>query len=264
MILQRIFGPRTIILTLAVATLATGQGPSIWPASEFEKRMAPKPKPPHIEIDDQLTTRKRKPRKARQLLNDEQLRDLCSTVATIRRSNSLTAIRDLDRAIAKSPTDVGGTLKRFKQMDDDARRAYCTDDVYSKQWKPPKFDKNDPSYGRPKEGSLTEQRGIAAGHHVCKEIIQLCEIIDENGARQTDGTVVISFGELFKTYQWISDKVVGMLLRARKHKLVDFEGEMLYQRRDEQVPVTLIRTMGEVRQMYSQTDDPKSVLKNIW
>jgi len=165
---------------------------------------------------------------------------------------------------SKSATDVGGTLKRFKQMDDDARRAYCTDDVYSKQWKPPKFDKNDPSYGRPKEGSLTEQRGIAAGHHVCKEIIQLCEIIDENGARQTDGTVVISFGELFKTYQWISDKVVGMLLRARKHKLVDFEGEMLYQRRDEQVPVTLIRTMGEVRQMYSQTDDPKSVLKNIW
>lgn len=59
-------------------------------------------------------------------------------------------------------------------------------------------------------------------------------------------------------------KVVGMLLRARKHKLVHFEGEMLYQRRDERVPVTLLRPMDEVRQLYSQTNDPKSVLQTIW
>lgn len=30
-------------------------------------------------------------------------------------------------------------------------------------------------------------------------------------------------------YTVISDKLVGMLLRARKHKIVDFEGEVLFQ-----------------------------------
>jgi thiamine kinase-like enzyme len=30
-------------------------------------------------------------------------------------------------------------------------------------------------------------------------------------------------------YTSISNKVVGVLLRARKHKLVDFEGETLFQ-----------------------------------
>lgn len=33
----------------------------------------------------------------------------------------------------------------------------------------------------------------------------------------------------FQIYTVISDKLVGMLLRARKHKIVDFEGECLFQ-----------------------------------
>jgi hypothetical protein len=37
------------------------------------------------------------------------------------------------------------------------------DDVYNKEWKPPKLVKNSHKYGRPKAGSLTERRGIAAG-----------------------------------------------------------------------------------------------------
>jgi hypothetical protein len=34
---------------------------------------------------------------------------------------------------------------------------------------------------------------------------------------------------LLQIYTSISNKVVGVLLRARKHKFVDFEGETLFQ-----------------------------------
>lgn len=49
-----------------------------------------------------------------------------------------------------------------------------------------------------------------------------------------------------------------MLLRARKHKMVTFEGEMLFQRRDENVEITLLHQLDEVRHLYAQTDDPSS------
>jgi hypothetical protein len=42
-------------------------------------------------------------------------------------------------------------------------------------------------------------------------------------------------------YTRISDKVVGMLLRARKYGFVEFIGEMLYQGRDDYMPVRLIK-----------------------
>eukprot|EP00064_Thunnus_orientalis_P014747 superscaffoldBa00002613_g14794 len=37
----------------------------------------------------------------------------------------------------------------------------------------------------------------------------------------------------------ISDKVVGILLRCRKHKMLDFEGEMLWKGQDDHVIITL-------------------------
>lgn len=52
--------------------------------------------------------------------------------------------------------------------------------------------------------------------------------------------VQMSFKELFELYKVISNKVVGLLIRARKHKLVAFEGEMLYQGRDDAVLITLL------------------------
>lgn len=42
---------------------------------------------------------------------------------------------------------------------------------------------------------------------MAKEIVQLCEVIEENGRRNADGTVTISFGDLFANYVYISDKV---------------------------------------------------------
>ncbi|KFM64341.1 Actin-binding Rho-activating protein, partial [Stegodyphus mimosarum] len=111
----------------------------------------------------------------------------------------------------------------------------------------PKWDKNDPRYGRPVEGSKTEQRGLAAGAHISNEVIFLCEMISEYGTPGENETTWITFGELFQIYTAISNKVVGILMRARKHGLVHFEGEMLFQRRDDDVIITLLKPINEIR-----------------
>src|SRR5882724_11298920 len=98
------------------------------------------------------------------------------------------------------------------------------------------------SYGRPVEGSKTEQRGKQAAQ------LLLCEIIRKHGSAQVDGkegTHTITFKELFELYKVISNKVVGLLIRARKHGLVAFEGEMLYQKRDDNIIITLLRDLHE-------------------
>lgn len=109
---------------------------------------------------------------------------------------------------------------------------------------------------RPIAGSLTEARGQRANIHVFKEMLELCEIINSEGfshCKETPKLKVILFGELFNVrhgkhnlisfyaifdrifeivkqiYTCINDKLVGLLLRARKYKFVDFEGGMLYQ-----------------------------------
>uniref|UniRef100_A0A1B0GQH0 Uncharacterized protein n=1 Tax=Phlebotomus papatasi TaxID=29031 RepID=A0A1B0GQH0_PHLPP len=56
-------------------------------------------------------------------------------------------------------------------------------------------------------------------------------------------------------YVHISDKVVGLLLRARKHKLIDFEGEVLFQRRDDDVPIFMLKTMEEIRAYVREKED---------
>ncbi|CAB3410564.1 unnamed protein product [Caenorhabditis bovis] len=96
-------------------------------------------------------------------------------------------------------------------------------------------------YGRPPEGSLSDQRAKKAASHVAREMLQLCEIIEDFGRRKNaDEPIRIDFGSLFRIYTSISDKVVGTLLRARKHGMVTFEGEMLFQGRDDKVVISLI------------------------
>ncbi|KAL5008480.1 hypothetical protein ScPMuIL_014061 [Solemya velum] len=103
-----------------------------------------------------------------------------------------------------------------------------------------KIKKGDPNYGRPLEGSLTEYRGKKAAKHISGEIVELCHIIAELGTAQPDNTYTITFGALFDAYITISNKVVGILIRARRQNLLLFEGEMLYQRQDEGVVITLL------------------------
>ncbi|VDP31724.1 unnamed protein product [Soboliphyme baturini] len=56
----------------------------------------------------------------------------------------------------------------------------------------------------------------------------------------------------------LNNQVVGMLLRARKHKIIIFPGEMLYQRRDDLVPIVMLLPLEKIRMFYEGTDDPAS------
>ncbi|XP_006003339.1 actin-binding Rho-activating protein-like [Latimeria chalumnae] len=100
--------------------------------------------------------------------------------------------------------------------------------------------KGEDGYGQPREGSKTELRGKDAHNHIGREVQELCLIIRSIGEMGKDGKVRVTFGQLFEKYITISNKVVGVLLRARKHGLIHFEGEMLWQRRDDHVIITLL------------------------
>lgn len=95
-------------------------------------------------------------------------------------------------------------------------------------------------YGRPLEGSRTERRGKEAHSHIAREVMVLCQIIRELGHRREDGRREVEFGRLFEHYVSISNKLVGVLLRARKQGLVQFKGEMLWQGKDDRVLISLL------------------------
>lgn len=99
--------------------------------------------------------------------------------------------------------------------------------------------KGDSGYGRPKEGSKTAQRGDRAQKHIHREMEEMVWIIRDMGYEDKEGRTTITFGRLFDRYVKISDKVVGILLRCRKHKMLDFEGEMLWKGQDDDVIITL-------------------------
>ncbi|XP_078069835.1 actin-binding Rho-activating protein [Mustelus asterias] len=95
-------------------------------------------------------------------------------------------------------------------------------------------------YGHPQKGTKTEQRGKDAHALVGKEVEELLSIIRRCGEAGPDGNICVTFGRLFDAYVTISNKVVGILLRARKHGLVHFDGEMLWQGRDDRALITLL------------------------
>lgn len=45
---------------------------------------------------------------------------------------------------------------------------------------------------------------------------------------------------------------MGLLLRARKHKLIDFEGEILLQRRDDDEPIFMLKTTDEIKALLNE------------
>ncbi|XP_026779230.2 actin-binding Rho-activating protein isoform X1 [Pangasianodon hypophthalmus] len=100
--------------------------------------------------------------------------------------------------------------------------------------------KGELGYGHPKEGSKTAQRAERAKKHIHREMDEMCFIIHDMGQMDKEGHIYVTFGRLFDHYVKISDKVVGILLRCRKHKMVDFEGEMLWQGQDDDVQIRLL------------------------
>ncbi|KAG8441709.1 hypothetical protein GDO86_010772 [Hymenochirus boettgeri] len=103
-----------------------------------------------------------------------------------------------------------------------------------------RLQKGDDGYGRPAEGTKTAERAMRAEAHIHREMKDLCFVIRTMAIIKKDDKACVTFGELFDRYVRISDKVVGILLRARKHGMVDFQGEMLWQGRDDHVVITLL------------------------
>ncbi|XP_050430235.1 uncharacterized protein LOC126839166 [Adelges cooleyi] len=120
----------------------------------------------------------------------------------------------------------------------------------------PRFSREE--YGKPIAGSKTDLRGRKAKSHICREILELCTVIHDVGTYNTskkgsgdqnefdDGTIIISFGELFQIYTKISDKVVGLLIAAKRRGFVFFDREILYQRRDDDVLIALLKPISEI------------------
>ena len=112
--------------------------------------------------------------------------------------------------------------------------------------------KKDSNYGTPVAGSKTEARGKLAHQRISNEIIELCAVIEDNGMRVDENRTTITFGRLFDIYTVISNKVVGVLLRARKYGFVSFEGETLFQRRDDNVVITLLLPTSKVKEIQKE------------
>ena len=119
---------------------------------------------------------------------------------------------------------------------------------------------------RPKPGSLTEFRGMKANIQVYQEMIDLCAIIETEGSPVEGEPELrqILFGELFQIYVHINDKVVGLLLRARKHELLTFEGEVLFQKFHDDVPIYLLRPFKRIKEIMTekQNDIRRSLSPN--
>ena len=138
------------------------------------------------------------------------------------------------------------------------------------------LSKHDKGYGTPVEGSKTEARAKLAHERISREILDLCAIIYDSGRKDgmdpidvkniatkpnksqettlaqenttQTAVAVIDFKRLFDIYVVISNKLVGVLLRARKYGIVDFPGETLFQRRDDDVIIKLLYTPNQVKE----------------
>ncbi|XP_039974291.1 actin-binding Rho-activating protein-like [Xiphias gladius] len=143
-------------------------------------------------------------------------------------------------------------LKENWQKWSDERQEYQKHNPFSHDTRPSAVVplKEHDDYGRPLQGSMTEQRGKDAHTHISREVQELCEVIrnigeprdSDAGGSSSDGKVIaVEFGKLFEHYVTISNKLVGILLRARKQRLVNFEGEMLWQGKDDHVVITLLQ-----------------------
>ena len=88
---------------------------------------------------------------------------------------------------------------------------------------------------------------------VSEDVVELCTIIETNGEKLDDQTTVITFGKLFDLYENISENLVAFLRRAKKFKFIQFEGEMLFQGKDNETKITLLKTATEVKQIASES-----------
>uniref|UniRef100_A0A674DD92 Actin binding Rho activating protein b n=1 Tax=Salmo trutta TaxID=8032 RepID=A0A674DD92_SALTR len=84
------------------------------------------------------------------------------------------------------------------------------------------------------------KRARRAEQHIHGEIADMCYVIRTMNDPDPDWKTRVTFRELFDRYLRVSDKVVGILLRAKRHGKVAFEEEMLWQGQDNGVIITLL------------------------
>jgi len=72
-----------------------------------------------------------------------------------------------------------------------------------------------------------------------QEITKFLGVMNNICVSNPDGSRSISFGELFLAYESISDSLVGMMTRCKKRGHINYEGEMLFQGRDDHVIIYL-------------------------
>ncbi|XP_067282050.1 actin binding Rho activating protein b [Pseudorasbora parva] len=172
-----------------------------------------------------------------------------NTTVTIKRSSVLGGNKDIEdankiNALSKKYSAVGSLKSRWQNWASEhsvnQKLNPFSEDFDYEYSMSTRLRRGEEGYGRPKEGSKTAERAKRAEAHIHREIDDMCFIIRTMADPDRDGFTRVSFGDLFDRYVRISDKVVGILMRARKHGKVAFEGEMLWQGRDDAVIITLL------------------------
>lgn len=108
------------------------------------------------------------------------------------------------------------------------------------------FKKGDANWGVPQGKTL--ERGVKAHQYIIKEIQNLLDVMI--GMAQVDKAskkFYVTFKQIFDRYVRISDKVVGLLMRAKKRKCVSFDAEMLWQGRDDNVKIFIEKVTVEAQ-----------------
>ncbi|XP_077052785.1 actin binding Rho activating protein b [Siphateles boraxobius] len=172
-----------------------------------------------------------------------------STAVTIKRSSVLGGKKEIEdankiNALSKKYSAVGSLKSRWQNWASEhtvnQKLNPFSEDFDYEYSMSTRLRRGEEGYGRPKEGSKTAERAKRAEAHIHREIDDMCFIIRTMADRDSDGCTRVTFGDLFDRYVRISDKVVGILMRARKHGKVAFEGEMLWQGQDDAVIITLL------------------------
>merc|ERR1719225_1529639 len=110
-------------------------------------------------------------------------------------------------------------------------------------------------YGKPIPGSASDIRGQEYQKAVTLEVLGLCRIIFTHGFKLGNGHTLMLFKDIFDLYQSISNKVVGILARARKNRLIHFEGETLFQGESNDTNVTLLRNIKDIEEHFRATKE---------
>lgn len=116
----------------------------------------------------------------------------------------------------------------------------------------------------------TLERGMKAHAHIENEIQYLLDMIMSMASFcPKEKKAYVTFKQIFDRYVRISDKVVGILMRAKKRKLVTFESEMLWQGRDDHVKIYVLKDKLEksdpkwLKPKRSRKDSEASTATNV-